>query len=64
GGAEIAHALMQDDLIDEWIISVIPACVGSGTKLFKDGRAPQRLTLVTAKSYDTGLTQLHYRRKE
>ena len=63
GGAEIIHALLKNKLIDELIISVIPVLVGEGTKLFKDGRPEQRLELITAKTFDSGLTQLHYRVK-
>ena len=32
GGAEIVNELLKDDLIDEFIISVIPILVGNGTK--------------------------------
>ena len=63
GGAEIINELLKDDLIDEMIISVVPVLLGNGTKLFKDGRPEQWLELVGAKSFDTGLAQLHYRRK-
>jgi dihydrofolate reductase len=63
GGAEIVNELLKSDLIDEFIISVVPVLLGSGTRLFKDGRPEQQLELVRAKSFDTGLTQLHYRRK-
>ena len=64
GGAEIINELLKNDLIDEFIISVIPILLGGGTKLFKDGRPEQLLELVTAKTFDTGLTQLHYKRKK
>ena len=64
GGAEIVNELLKGDLIDEFIISVIPILVGNGTKLFKDGRPEQKLELVSVKSFDTGLTQLHYKRAE
>jgi dihydrofolate reductase len=63
GGAEVIDELMKHDLIDEYIISVIPVFVGNGTRLFKDGRPEQTLELVSAKAFDTGLTQLHYKRK-
>lgn len=63
GGAEIIHELLQHDLVDEFIISVIPVLVGSGTRLFKDNRPEQQLELISARSFDTGLTQLHYKRK-
>ena len=64
GGAEIVSELLKNDLIDELIISVVPVLVGDGTRLFKDGRPEQQLELLNAKTFDTGLTQLHYRRKK
>ncbi|MES2240703.1 MAG: dihydrofolate reductase family protein [Bacteroidota bacterium] len=63
GGAEIINELLKNDLIDEFIISVIPVFLGNGTRLFKDGRPEQQLELVSTKTFDTGLTQLHYKRK-
>jgi len=63
GGAEIINELLKYDLVDEFIISVIPVLVGNGTKLFEDGRPEQQLEFVSAKTFDTGLAQLHYRRK-
>lgn len=64
GGAEIINELLKDDLIDELIISIVPILVGNGTRLFKDGRPEQMLELLHTKTFDTGLTQLHYRRKK
>jgi len=64
GGAEIINELLKNDLIDEFIISIIPILVGNGTRLFKDGRPEQQLELLNTKTFDTGLTQLHYRRKK
>ncbi len=62
GGAEIVNELLKYDLIDEFIISIIPILVGSGTKLFIDGRPEQSLELISTKQFDTGLAQLHYKR--
>lgn len=62
GGAEVIHELLRHDLIDEFIISIVPVLLGAGTRLFKDGRPEQRLELVTVKTFDTGLTQHHYKR--
>ena len=64
GGAEIINELLKNDLIDEFIISIIPILVGDGIRLFKDGRPEQQLELLNTKTFDTGLTQLHYRRKK
>ena len=63
GGAEIINELLQHDLIDELIISIIPVLVGNGTRLFKDSRPEQELEFMSAKSFDTGLIQLYYKRK-
>lgn len=63
GGAEIINELLINGLIDEFIISVIPVLVGNGTRLFKDNRPEQELELISSKSFETGLTQLHYKRK-
>lgn len=62
GGAEIINELLKNDLIDEFIISVIPILLGNGTRLFKDGRPEQTLEFITSKTFDTGLTQLHYKK--
>jgi len=64
GGAEIVNELLKNDLLDEIIISVIPILVGNGTRLFKDGRPEQKLKLENVKTFDTGLTQLHYKRAD
>ncbi len=63
GGAEVINELLKHDLIDEFIISVIPVLLGNGTRLFKDGRPEQTLEFIEVKTFETGLTQLHYKRK-
>ncbi|WP_347049147.1 dihydrofolate reductase family protein [Flavobacterium olei] len=62
GGAEIVNELLKSDLIDEFIISIIPILAGNGTKLFTDGRPEQKIEFVSVKSFEKGLTQLHYKR--
>lgn len=64
GGAEVINELLKNDLIDEFIISVVPVLLGNGIRLFKDGRPEQLLELVTVKTFDTGLAQFHYKRKK
>lgn len=63
GGAQIINELLMSDLIDEFIISVVPILLGVGTKLFTEGIPEQQLELITVRTFDTGLTQFHYRRK-
>lgn len=64
GGAEVINELLKHDLVDEFTISIIPVLVGHGTRLFKDGRPEQLLELIEVKTFETGLTQLHYKRKK
>jgi len=60
GGAETIHQLLQEDLIDELIISVIPVILGEGIRLFKGDLQEKKLHLANSKSFEKGLIQLHY----
>jgi dihydrofolate reductase len=64
GGAEVINELLKHDLIDEFIISIVPVLLGNGTRLFKDSRPEQTLEFLEVKTFETGLTQLHYKRKK
>lgn len=63
GGAEVINELLRHDAVDEFIISVVPILLGDGTRLFKDGRPEKILEFIQTKTFDTGLAQLHYKRK-
>lgn len=63
GGAEVVNQLIAMDLIDEYIVSLIPVLLGDGIRLFQDGRPEQNLTFVSSKSFEKGLVQLHYTRR-
>lgn len=60
GGSEIINQLLSESLIDEFIISVIPAILGDGIPLFKGKRQEMNIKLVNTRSFVTGLVQLHY----
>jgi dihydrofolate reductase len=60
GGAEIVNELLKENLIDEFIISVIPVILGDGVPLFKKGGPELKLKLNGSKQFDRGLVQLHY----
>ena len=64
GGAEIVRLLMQDDLIDEYIISVIPILLGDGKRLFLGETSMLNLKALPSKQYKSGLVQLRYSRIE
>jgi dihydrofolate reductase len=63
GGGQIVKLLMEKDLIDEYIISVIPIILGDGKRLFIGETPAINLDLISSESFETGLVQLHYRRK-
>lgn len=60
GGAEVANELLSNNLIDEFYISIIPALLGDGISLFKNNRPDLKLKLISSKSFNKGLVQLHY----
>ena len=62
-GAEIVFELMKQNLIDKYIISIIPIFVGEGIALFKQGRSMQHLKLIKSLTFPTGLVQLWYEKK-
>ncbi|MEX0967206.1 MAG: dihydrofolate reductase family protein [Bacteroidia bacterium] len=64
GGAEIVNELLKNELIDEFIISIIPFLAGEGIRLFKDERPAQKLKLKRVKTFDKGLVQMHYIRAD
>ena len=52
--------MLKHQLIDEMIISVIPVILGNGTLLFQRDINSLKLELISSKTFDTGLQQLHY----
>jgi dihydrofolate reductase len=60
GGGEIVFELLNHTLIDRLIVSVIPHLLGSGIRLFKDGRPEQSLKFKSSITYPSGLVQLWY----
>lgn len=60
GGSEIINQLLMDNLIDEFIISVIPVILGDGIPLFQNLIPKTDLKLLNCQKFDTGLVQLHY----
>ena len=62
GGAKIIQPLIQDNLIDEYYISVIPTILGDGIRLFAPGSNELKLKLKSTQSYN-GITELIYTRR-
>ncbi|MGB0777948.1 MAG: dihydrofolate reductase family protein [Flavobacteriaceae bacterium] len=63
GGATLVRMLLEDRLIDEFRISIIPILLGNGKRLFQPGFPEENLELISSKSYDTGLITLTYKPK-
>jgi dihydrofolate reductase len=62
GGGEIVKLLMDRQLIDEYIISIIPHLLGDGKRLFLGETLPSSIRLTDVKKYESGLVQLRYER--
>ena len=60
GSPTLVRSLLQNDLLDELILMVHPVVVGNGKRLFKDGGALKRLSLVDSKTTRTGVMILTY----
>ncbi len=65
GGASLLRAFWEADLVDEWIVSVVPVILGNGIRLFEQAQGefnPIWLKPQSIKQYKSGLMQLHYSR--
>jgi len=64
GSAELIKALAEHDLIDEYRLAVYPIVLGTGKKLFCDGFALAKLTLVETRALRSGVLVNTYRRSD
>ena len=62
GGAEMVHEFMSRDLIDRFVISVVPVLLGGGIPLFRPGWKETRLVLRGSRAFPSGLVQSVYER--
>ena len=61
GGGELTREFLNEDLIDDYIVSVHPVVLGAGLALFPSPARETRLRHVKTLSFASGLVQLHYR---
>lgn len=61
GGAELVDGLIKENLIDDYMITIMPIILGEGIPLFKEKNPEIRLTLKESQSYN-GAVMMHYRR--
>jgi dihydrofolate reductase len=62
GSTVLIKTLAEHDLIDEYRFAVYPIVLGTGKRLFSDGFAPTRLTLVETRALQSGVLINIYRR--
>jgi len=62
GGGELARSFLQDDLIDELYLGVVPTLIGEGLPLFPVGFPERRFRLLENKTFSKGLIALKYER--
>ena len=60
GGADIAKEFLKNNLVDEYIVTIIPTMLGEGIPLFGENYGEHKLKLLNVKSFDCGVVQLHY----
>jgi dihydrofolate reductase len=64
GSGELIQSLMRRNLIDEYVLPILPLVLGSGRRLFPDGGVPAKLQLVEARPTTTGVVIATYRPSE
>ena len=62
GSTELIRTLAEHDLVDEYRLAVYPLVLGTGKKLFSDGFALTRLSLVESRALRSGVLINTYRR--
>ena len=63
GGGEIIASFLDEQAIDEFVISVVPVFIGEGIPLIARRHRHVPLNLLSTERFDDGLVQLHYRVK-
>jgi dihydrofolate reductase len=61
GSGELVQTLIEDDLVDEFSLTMYPIVLGSGKKLFREADQTRKLELVDSKPTTTGGLILTYR---
>ena len=60
GGGEIIASFLDEDAIDEFIISVVPIFIGEGIPLIGPRHREVPLTLRSVRPFPDGVVQVHY----
>jgi dihydrofolate reductase len=60
GGGEIIAAFLDEDAIDEFIITVVPVLIGEGIPLLAPRHRHVLLRLLGVRQFEDAVVQLHY----
>jgi dihydrofolate reductase len=60
GGGELIASFLDEDAIDEFIITVVPIFIGEGTPLIAPRHRDVPLKLHSVKPFPDGVVQVHY----
>ncbi len=60
GGGEIIGSFLDEDAIDEFIITVVPVFIGEGVRLLAPRHRKVLLRLLGVQQFPDGVVQLHY----
>jgi dihydrofolate reductase len=61
GGGELIASFVDEQVIDEFVISVVPVFIGDGIPLIARRPRNVALELQSVERFDDGVAQLHYR---
>lgn len=61
GSGDLVQTLIQNDLVDEYFLTVYPLVLGGGKRLFRDDEQLRRLELIGSDTTNTGGVVLTYR---
>ncbi len=59
GSSVLIHTLVENDLVDEYMLHVYPLVLGSGKRLFPEGKRIN-LKLIESQALPTGVVYQHY----
>ena len=60
GGGSLASSFVENNLLTNIYLSLMPIVLGSGIKLFGDLSSSIKINKVSEKAFDSGMTQLEY----
>jgi dihydrofolate reductase len=60
GGGEVIASFLDEDAIDEFIITIVPTFIGEGIPLLAPRHRQVALRLLGVQQFTDGVVQLHY----